>query len=300
MNEEYLVKKWLNDDLSEEERIAFKASDNADFYEEIIQEAQRFKGKSHAQVASFETLDSKLPNKKTASTNWIRIVSGIAAILILGIAVFTVFENDKVSRYKTVIAQNESIVLPDNSTVELNELSQLEYNATNWDEARVLDLKGEAFFDVEKGNRFDVHTEFGKVSVLGTEFNVLSRDGVFKVSCYEGLVQVTYKNEKMKLPAGFEFTLKSGNAQKTNLVVAQPQWLKNMSVFENALLKDVLAEFEKQYNINVTDASNNTLKFTGAFEHDNIENALKSITQPLNLTYTIENNQKVIISNVQN
>jgi transmembrane sensor len=65
-------------------------------------------------------------------------------------------------------------------------------------------------------------------------------------------------------------------------------------------LKDVLAEFEKQYNINVTDASNNTLKFTGAFEHDNIENALKSITQPLNLTYTIENNQKVIISNVQN
>ena len=71
--------------------------------------------------------------------------------------------------------------------MKLNELSQLEYNASKWDENRSLELKGEAFFDVEKGKRFDVTTEFGNVSVLGTEFNVLSRDSIFKVSCYEGL-----------------------------------------------------------------------------------------------------------------
>ena len=76
--------------------------------------------------------------------------------------------------------------------------SELNYNASKWGEKRELELKGEAFFDVEKGKRFDVNTELGKISVLGTEFNVLSRDSIFKVSCYEGLVQVTYGNEKIK------------------------------------------------------------------------------------------------------
>ena len=93
--------------------------------------------------------------------------------------------------------------------------------------------------------RFDVNTEFGKVSVLGTEFNVLTRDQVFKVSCYEGLVQVTYNNKKIKLPAGSEFILKSGKVQKTTTVVVEPYWLKNMSVFKNALVEDVFFELEK-------------------------------------------------------
>ena len=42
------------------------------------------------------------------------------------------------------------------------------------------------------------------------------------------------------------------------------------------------------------------IKFTGAFEHNNLENALKSVSNPLNLTYTILNTNEVIIRNEQN
>lgn len=300
MDKEQLIKKWLNNDLSETESKAFNALKDANLFKEIIEEAQRFSGNTHANVESFDALDKILVSKKTTSTNWMTIVSSLAAILVVGFALFTVINTDQINSFKTDLAQNETITLPDNSIVNLNELSELEYVSSNWDENRSLTLKGEAFFDVEKGKRFDVNTAFGKVSVLGTEFNVLSRDRIFKVSCYEGLVQVTHNNKDIKLPAGTEFILSSGKGLKTSIAVAEPYWLKNMSVFENASFEAVVEELEKQYNISIQYPSELNINFTGAFEHNNLENALKSISKPLNLTYTIQNTNEVIIKNGQN
>ena len=73
-----------------------------------------------------------------------------------------------------------------------------------------------------------------------------------------------------------------------------------MSVFENASFKDVVEELEKQYNVKVDYPLNLNVKFTGAFEHNNLENALKSISNPLHLTYTIQNTNEVIIRNGKN
>lgn len=299
MDKEYLIKKWLNNELSEAEAESFKALDDAKLCEEIIEEAQRFKGDTQAKVASFNELDQLLPTQnKVISLNWMKIVSSIAAILVVGIAMFSLLDKNKMSTFETDYAQNEIITLPDNSIVNLNQLSQLEYNAADWDKARTLKLNGEAYFDVEKGKRFDVKTNQGIISVLGTEFNVLSRDSIFKVTCYEGLVQVNYNNKEVQLPAGTEFILKSENAKKTNIIVAEPYWIKNMSVFENAAIEDVFKELERQYKVSITHDSNTELQFTGAFEHNNLENALKSITQPLNLTYIVKNNKEVIIKDV--
>lgn len=299
MDKEQLVIKWLNNDLTEQESKAFNALEDAVLYKEIIEEAQRFNGKTHAKVESFEALDEKLVSKSNNSINWVKVVSSIAAIFIVGFALFTFLNKDQISSFQTTLAQNEVITLPDNSIVNLNELSELHYNNSKWATNRSLDLNGEAFFDVEKGKQFDVNTPFGIVSVLGTEFNVMSRDSVFKVSCYEGLVQVAFDDEKIKLPAGTEFILSSGKGSKSKITIAEPYWLKNMSVFENASFEDVIIELEKQYNIKVQHPSDLNIQFTGAFEHDNLENALKSISKPFNLTYIIDTN-KVIITNGEN
>ncbi|MCK8479694.1 FecR family protein [Psychroserpens algicola] len=300
MDKEYLIKKWLNNDLSDSELQAFNALEDADLCKEIIEEAQRFNATLNAKVDSFDTLNKSLVSKKTSSTNWTKVVSSIAAILVVGFALFTWVNKDQINSLETTLAQNEIITLPDNSLVNLNELSKLEYSSSNWNDYRSLKLKGEAFFDVEKGKRFVVHTDFGKVSVLGTEFNVLSRDSIFKVSCYEGLVQVLYHDNKVKLPAGTEFILISGNSSKSNIAITEPYWLKNMSVFENASLKDVINELKKHYDIRVQYPFDLNIKFTGAFEHNNLDNALKSITSPLNLTYKTQSINEVIISNGNN
>jgi len=300
MDKEYLLKKWLDNNLSEAEAEAFNALDDAKLYNEIAEEAQRFNGQYHAKVPAFEALESQLQDKKLSSINWMKVASRFAAVFIIGLTLFMFFNRDITNTIATDLAQKETITLPDNSRVELNELSQLTYSPSNWDNERTLNLKGEAFFDVEKGKQFDVNTKFGKVTVLGTEFNVFTKDSMFKVTCYEGLVQVSYKDEVIKVPAGSEFILKSGIAKKSNITTAEPYWLKNMSVFKDASVQIVLLELESQYSITVTDSiAANTLRFTGAFEHDNLINALKSVTQPLGLTYKIINNKEVVIHNAK-
>lgn len=301
MDNKYLIKKWLSDELSQAEEASFKAMDDAELYEEIIQEAQRYSGEHHAKVISFEELDKHLTiEKNNSGTNWRTVAMRIAAVFVIGLALFTFFNQNNVQSFDTELAQTKTITLPDNSIVSLNELSHLEYNSDKWNEKRTLELKGEAFFDVEKGKRFEVHTEFGVVSVLGTEFNIISKEGTFKVSCYEGLVSVNYGKEIVKLPAGTEFVLESENGIKTEVSISEPNWLNNMSVFDNATLDSVLAELEKQYNVKVNYIADNDIfiNFTGAFEHNNLENALKSVTQPLNLIYTI-NNKEVEIKNTE-
>ena len=294
-----LIKKWLADGLTDAEAQAFNNLEDADLYQEIVDEAHRFRASDFTSVDTFDVFDKKLSSEKSSALKWVKLISGVAAIFVLGFTLFTLINTDNIQSFSTQLAQNETIELPDQSTVQLNELSELNYNSSDWDDNRALNLKGEAYFDVETGKRFDVNTSLGKVSVLGTEFNVLARDSIFRVSCFEGLVQVTYNDTSIKLPAGREFILASGDAKTSTISISEPYWLKNMSVFENAALIDVIKELIRQYNVIVKYPSDMDIHFTGAFEHDNLENALKSITQPLNLTYTILDNNEVIIKNVQ-
>ncbi|RSC95212.1 FecR family protein [Tenacibaculum singaporense] len=296
MKKDDLIQKWLRNELTNEEQADFNTLDDANFLEEIIQEGQRFKADKHISTPSFESLNNRLSVKKTTSTNWLLVVSKIAAVFIIGLGIFYFLNNGQATVFNTQYAESKTITLPDNSMVELNEFSHLEYNSSTWKKQRSLLLKGEAFFDVEKGMRFDVKTSNGIISVLGTEFNVLDRDSIFKVSCYEGLVQVSYKNKITKLPVGKELSIIKGVEQNTSTILSQPKWLKNMSAFENVFLSDVVAELEQQYNIKVQlNIQNSDLKFTGAFTNNNLERALKSITLPFNLSYEINNKQRVII-----
>jgi transmembrane sensor len=300
MEKEYLLKKWLNNDLSESEAKAFKAMEGSELYKEIIEEAQRFKGGAQEKVADFELLKSKLKDKEKKPVRWINVATRIAAVFILGIGLFTYLDRDQINTFATISGQKQSITLPDNSIVTLNESSELFYKASQWEDKRILNLKGEAYFDVEKGKRFDVITDQGTVSVLGTEFNVLSREGVFKVSCYEGLVQVAYNSSLVQVPAGTEFTIGSGNLLKSDVLLSQPTWLNNMSVFENVAFKNVMLELENQYQVKIQFPKDTNRIFTGAFEHDDLENALRSITQPLDMTYIILNDKEITIRNGQN
>lgn len=300
MEKDYLIQKWLRNELTKEEQAAFNALKEAKLYEEIIEESQRFKADKHISIPAFEVLENRLSDKKTiTSASWLTLIYKIAAIVIISLGVFYFFNNKKSEYFQTKYSENKTVVLPDNSIVELNELSSLKYNASTWKKQRSLLLNGEAYFDVEKGMRFDVKTSNGIVSVLGTEFNVLDRDSIFKVSCYEGLVKVNYKNKITKLPAGKELIIVRGTEQHAQTVLAQPKWLKNMSTFEDVLFTDVVFELEQQYNvkIHINLTGDDQMKFTGAFTNNNLDSALKSITHPFNLSYEIKNKKQIIIWN---
>jgi transmembrane sensor len=64
--------------------------------------------------------------------------------------------------------------------------------------------------------------------------------------------------------------------------------------------KNVMLELENQYQVKIQFPKDTNRIFTGAFEHDDLENALRSITQPLDMTYIILNDKEVMIRNGQN
>lgn len=299
MNKERLIKKWLNNELTEAEKQDFLALEEAPLFEEILEESMRFKASANTRVPDVSHIQERLIDHKKR-INWGAWASGIAAILVVGYGLLYVFNQSNLNTITTMASETQNITLPDDSKVILNELSELVYSASDWDEKRTLELKGEAFFDVEKGQRFDVNTSNGTVSVLGTEFNVKSYDSIFYVACYEGMVQVEVGDDIIKLPAGESFKLSKGEEQKADIFIIKPRWLNKSSVFERTAISKVFDELENQFNISIDDHSiDGNILFTGAFEHNDLEAALKAITSPLSLTYEMMESNKVKISNIE-
>lgn len=293
MTREDLIKKWLDNRLNSEELEAFKQLED---YNELIRldtALQQFKPQAFESDAELEKLQFALKSKTKKQNQWLKPVLRIAAILAIAFSAYF-YTTTLDTTINTAIAQKETIHLPDDSQVVLNAETALVFNTKNWSKNRVLDLDGEAYFKVAKGSTFSVHTSAGTISVLGTAFNVKNRDNLFEVVCFEGRVQVEHNNTKTVLKPGERFLLLEHTLIDSPIINnSTPFWLSNETAFTSMPFSQVIAEFERQYNVtfNVSTIDTNQL-FTGGFPHDNIEVALQNITSPLQLNYT-QNDTKI-------
>jgi transmembrane sensor len=296
MDKNKLIEKWLSDELTEEESNAFSTLDEAPFYTKIIEDASVFKASNFSEMPNFETFKTrvevdKIPIKKL---DWFKPMLKIASVLVILFGIYYSFFYNNLTHIETSVAQKTTIELPDTSRVVLNALSELKYNAKEWNEKREIELHGEAFFDVAKGSKFDVVTPSGTVSVLGTEFNVKQRGVIFEVTCYEGVVRVVTANRTEVLKVGDKFLAINGEIKTGKHNIPSPQWIDNMSQFERIPVYEVLAELERQYGVQVESLNINTDQlFTGGFIHNNLENALVAISEPLGLKYKILKEGKI-------
>ncbi|GAB5400009.1 MAG: FecR domain-containing protein [Aureisphaera sp.] len=295
MDKDYLIEKWLKDDLTPEERKAFEALDDHDLNTAIIENAAHFKASHFSEVPDFDTFKKGLPSKKSNKpVRYMSPLMRIAAVLVIGLGLYFLFFFNSLNTVSTLASEKTNITLPDQSEVVLNALSTLSFNEGNWEDKREVSLDGEAYFKVAKGKVFDVKTVDGVVTVVGTQFNVKQRQGFFEVKCFEGIVRVSAGETVRELRAGDAFRLMDGSLSFSKTSYLQPQWTKNVSSFKTVPFTKVIAELERQYNVTIIiSPSNFNPEFSGGFVHDSLENALKSITQPLELTYTIESNNTV-------
>lgn len=285
---EHLILKWLDDSLTPEERQAFERLDD---YEQLIKlgdAAHAFKAPDFDSSQSFEELNTFRQTKNPTQKLWPNLLK-IASILIIALVTYFGFFHTTGTQISTEVAQQEQLILADNSQVVLNGDSQISYSEKDWETNRTLQLEGEAYFKVSKGQTFTVETEKGNITVLGTQFNVKLRDDILEVTCYEGLVSVTSGDIYRKLSAGEALRITHENdALALESPVTQAQWLEDKSMFSNASLTDVFTELERYYDVNITlDNISTTDQFTGGFGYDNLELSLKSITQPMQLEYAI-------------
>ena len=292
MKKEKEILKWLDGELSSKEIVDLKQSEDFDTIEKIVHYASHIdtpKINAEEALAAFKNRNLTKKKPKVRPLYFSTVFKIAAVFLVLLTSAYFLFLNSNQS-FETGIAQTKSFKLPDNSNVLLNASSKITFNENNWDKQRSLTLEGEAYFEVQKGKTFSVQSADGLVKVLGTHFDVKQRNNYYEVSCFEGLVSVTYNNTTVKLPPGKSFRVINNRIEKTDDFDAQkPSWLQKESSFTRIPLNLVIAELERQYDIKIETENIDTTKlFTGSFTHSNQKVALESITIPLQLSYKVK------------
>jgi len=295
MNKETLISKWLNNDLNDQEFEAFKRLEDYDDLVKLNNSMQAFKAKDYDTSRELESVLKTIKTTKNQSIHWVKPFMRAAAILTICFSLYY-YTTTIDTTITTEFAQKTTIELPDASSVSLNAKSLLAFNKNSWKNEREVTLEGEAFFKVAKGSSFHVLTKSGIVTVYGTQFNVKQRDNYFEVICYEGIVGVSYNSQEIKLKPGDSFLIIDGKQiAKEKEKRTTPSWLNNESTFKSLPYKEVIAEFERQYQVDITLVNIDTNQlFTGSFAHNNLEVALKAITLPLHVTYS-KTNRTIIL-----
>jgi ferric-dicitrate binding protein FerR (iron transport regulator) len=297
MEKEYLIKKWLDNELTSEEEIAFNTSEDFSFLTDVTNDLKEAKLSSNFnEELEFSKLKIKLKLEKTKKIKVIsfNLMARIAAIFVLGFS--TLFYITSKKEVSTLIGETTVLNLPDNSKVTINASSSVQIKRFNWD--RNITLRGEAYFEVEKGKKFTVATKDASVKVLGTKFNVISRNNYFETICYEGRILVSYNNTKRVLNVGDKFLVINNKIIETRNTKKDPhKWNGDISSFKNTPIKHVLKEFERHYNVRIKANFNVEEKFTGSFVYDNENLALKSIAVPFNLKIQKKNNRITLSKN---
>lgn len=284
MEKEYDLAKWLDGSMTGSELEAFERSPEFSSYQKIASYSTQLRTPEIDPEEMYRKA-IEAPQEKAVIAmrpNWFL---RIAAILVIGLGLFFATAPMVTSTETAQNGEQQIFQLPDNSEVTLNSGSEITYKKWNWDDNRKLELQGEAFFKVAKGKTFDVHTELGTVTVVGTQFNVKSRGKRFEVTCFEGKVKVANGTKKVLLTKGQSVAFDNG--QQFEPVAnsgSVPSWMTDELTFSAESFESVIAELERQYNIRITtDTISVSQKFTGTLPAGNLETALQIISSAYNL-----------------
>lgn len=210
---------------------------------------------------------------------------GLISLSLFLVAFFALSCSPYDTREVTVAGEKENIPLPDGSYVELNASSTLRYNAADFKEKRIVDLSGEGHFIVKRGGGFLCKTKYGLVRVIGTNFNVYARSDGFEVSCYLGKVEVRHQGEIMALEMNEQAVWQEDHFEKLPDYKDRPSWLYGETVYIDGLYSSVLAELERQFNIQVKTEITGDPRFTGSFPHESLQEAMDNIVEPFGYRY---------------
>ncbi|MCX7985795.1 MAG: FecR family protein [Bacteroidales bacterium] len=248
-------------------------------------------------VQNISKQSNEIEEKKSKNLGW--KISVVAASILL-ILTFSYLKYSTVS-LNTSRGQFLSYSLPDGSEVLLNACSKINFSRYWFLNPREIILEGEAFFRVKKGKTFIVKGHAGhRVEVVGTQFNVNSRDSIFSVTCFEGTVKVTHRlGKSIMLIKGETSTIKGTEFtfKKLNQISSIPAWTNGEFYFESIPLRDVFDELMRQYNISIISRNFNPSErfYTGYFTNKNLRQALDWITMPMSLQYSFINDTTIQI-----
>jgi ferric-dicitrate binding protein FerR (iron transport regulator) len=242
---------------------------------------------------------------------WKRIVSIAVAASLLAIAsVLTLRyteqkDNGRQLVAKTLTGEIKQLMLSDSSVVILNPSSAL-YSVKSYSTGkREVFLEGNGFFKVKKmsaDRSFIVHAGTQSVIVLGTQFNVNTREGDVEVALTSGSVKVTSDDQEtapevMKPGDKLNYKASDNKYQKSSVdPLLYSPWIQGEWRFRNTPLGEIATIISEYYNIGIrfNNPETKNLKMTAVFPVTNLETLLKVIMETLPVTITNQQQQLII------
>lgn len=199
-----------------------------------------------------------------------------------------------------------NIVLADGTKVWLNAYSSLKFPSRFDGKERVVELRGEAYFEVahNKKQPFKVRSKEQTVEVLGTHFNISAYESESTVTTLlEGAVKVNRiaSNSSVFLKPGQQSTIKEDTKQiqlahsNTEHALA---WKNGYFNFDNETLASILSQIERWYDVEFTYEKTPSQKtYIGAVSRSrNLSAVLRALEAAANVKFKRTGRKIAVIS----
>jgi ferric-dicitrate binding protein FerR (iron transport regulator) len=241
--------------------------------------------------------------------NRIKRVIQIAAVVVIVLFlryIIPLFLNDNNYLSEITKENTKELILSDSSILSLSANSEIKYPKKFDKEKRIVKLEGEAFFKITPNpyKPFVIETDFAKIQVLGTSFNVENFDTskYVKVTVVSGSVLFSNVNknpEQIVLKKGEAAIIEksSGKIIELENVDSNKYFTKTKTlIFKKTELYVVAQTLSQAYQTNI-EIENNEIKscrLTATFRNAELSEILLIIGNTLNVEIKSENEKHII------
>lgn len=200
--------------------------------------------------------------------------------------------------------QRSIFVLSDGTKVILNSNSTITFPKKFGNNSRIINLKGEAYFEVtkDKNRPFSVKTEKLTTKVLGTKFNVNTNlsNGDIQIALVEGKVSVSEddKNGEILLNPSelLNYNTKRHTFVKSTFIAKELiAWKDGSLVFKNASFNDIASKIYNTYGITLINKNKKLdWSYTGEFYNSDYLTVIRNICYVKKLRYKAVNDTIII------
>ena len=201
------------------------------------------------------------------------------------------------------------MALPDGSKVWLNAVSSLHFPTAFTGSERVVELTGEAYFEVAHmvspaGKKIPFHVKVNgmDVEVVGTHFNIMaySNEQDIKTTLLEGKVNVTQNGVTQKLEPGRQATV-DNKTQAITVADANTEqavaWKNGFFRFKMTGIRELMRQVERWYNVDVEYKTDRTDQdYTGIVPRtQNISGLLQTLEMTGTVHFRVEGKKIIVL-----
>jgi ferric-dicitrate binding protein FerR (iron transport regulator) len=252
----------------------------------------------------FESIKQRIePRQSFNWKQWIAVAASIVVICTTCLSGYLLFKdshNNLLGDMKVAVekGQKAALTLPDGSKVWINSGSIITYGSRYNQKERIINLDGEAYFEVAKNKNapFIVQSHSFSVRALGTAFDVkaYSEEKTFSTVLVHGKVEVSDELNKIDLTPNQKviYNRTTQSMQKTDVDDSNTYaaWRNNQLTFDSETFENIALALERSYNVKLIFQSESlkNYHYSGLLDNTSLESILQLFAMTSPLSYKMQ------------